>query len=127
MGLRSNPEGAYPPFRYPPFRHWLPPADLRSQRIRSSENSFLQFDCDCSAVLSEKSGLANRFCEGIDARLLIGNLRTEDTTGDLCDFRKTMHRRTTEWISLPAMGYWVSEYRSLGLSKSPIATSAPRS
>src|SRR5262249_30250454 len=65
-----------------------------------SENSFLQFDCDCSAVLSEKSGLANRFCEGIDARLLICNLRTEDTTGDLCDFRKTMHRRATEWISL---------------------------
>jgi len=30
---------------------------------------------------------------------------------DLCDFRKTMHRRTTEWISLPAMGYWVFEYR----------------
>jgi hypothetical protein len=49
----------------------------------------LQFDCDCSAVLFEKSiaGLAKRFCEGIDVRLLIRNLRTEDATGDLCDFR----------------------------------------
>jgi hypothetical protein len=41
-------------------------------------------------VLSEKSGLAHRFSEGIDVRLLMGNLRTEDTTGDLCDFRKTI-------------------------------------
>ena len=94
-------------------RHRWTIADLRSNQIRFSENSFLQFDCDCSAVLFEKSiaGLANRLCEGIDTRLLIGNLRSEDTTGDLCDFRKTMHRRTTEWISLPAMGYWVFEYR----------------
>src|SRR6266436_9188870 len=94
-------------------RHWRPTADLRSNRIRFSENSFLQFDCLRSAVLFEKSiaGLANRLCEGIDTRLLIGNVRTEDTTGDLCDFRKTMLRRTTEWIRLPAMGYWVFEYR----------------
>ena len=52
--------------------HRLTTADLRSNRIRFSENSFLQFDCDCSAVLFEKSiaGLANRLCEGIDARPL---------------------------------------------------------
>jgi len=94
-------------------RHRWTTADLRSKRIRSSENSFLQFNCDGSAVLFEKSiaGLANRLCEGIDTRLLIRNVRTEDTTGDLCDFTKTMLRRTTEWIRLPAMGYWGFEYR----------------
>src|SRR5439155_14028218 len=44
-------------------RHRWTIADLRSNQIRFSENSFLQFDCDCSAVLFEKSiaGLANRF------------------------------------------------------------------
>src|SRR5262249_43663295 len=92
-------------------RHRWTTADLRSNRIRCSENPFSQFDCNCSAVLFEKSGSAKRLCEGIDAHLLIRNLRTEATTGDLCDFRKTMHRRTTEWISLTAMGNWVFEDR----------------
>jgi len=42
-------------------RHWRPTADLRSKPIRFSDNSFLQFECDCSAVLFEKSiaGLAS--------------------------------------------------------------------
>src|SRR5258708_34377633 len=85
--------------------HWLPPADLRSKRIRSSENSFLQFDCDCSAVLFEKSiaGLAKRFCEGIDVRLLIRNIPTMDANEALCDFRNVMIGRISKQLGLSSM------------------------
>jgi hypothetical protein len=47
-----------------------------SRHFSKSTSANCQGSRDISpAVLSEKSGLANRFCEGIDARLLISNLR----------------------------------------------------
>ena len=78
-------------------------------------------------MLSEKSGLANRFCEGIDVRLLIRNLRAEDPTGDLCDFRKTMHRKDHRVDKSSRDGFTgVSSIATMTCAKSSLATGEKR-